>query len=156
MSAAVEVPSRSRGWGLWVALALSLTLNVFVLGGLGWSMMNRPAPPPGGAQRFIEIGRSLDLAGDQRDALRQFGLHARELNRTLREANGPIVREIWTEMGKAQPDAAKIQSLSDQVLAKRREFQHQMSQNLLAFLAVLSPEQRQRFVERAMSQPGRR
>lgn len=153
MSAMAEVTGRSRAWGLWVALALSLTLNVFVLGGLGWSWMTRPLAPPGVAQRFIAIGRSLELTGDQRDALRQFGITARDLARSMREANAPLIHQIWQEMGNPQPDGTKIQGLSDQVLENRRAFQHKMSQNLIAFLAVLTPEQRQRFVDRAMQPP---
>jgi Spy/CpxP family protein refolding chaperone len=156
VSATIEASSRPRGWGLWVALALSLTLNLFVLGGLGWSMMNRPLPAPGGPQRFIEIGRSLDLSGDQRAALRDFGAGARELTRGLRDANAPLIHSMWSEMGKPQPDQAAIQTLADQVLDNRRNFQHKMAQNLLAFLAVLTPEQRERFVDRAMEPPDRR
>jgi len=156
MNPAIEVPGRAHGWGLWVALALSLTLNAFVLGGLAWSAMNRPEPLPAGPQRFVEIGRSLSLSDEQREELRQFGAHAREANTALHDANRPVIRELWAEMGKPQPDTAKIQTLNDAVLANRRVFQHQMSENLEAFLAVLTPAQRQNFITRAMEPPVRR
>jgi Spy/CpxP family protein refolding chaperone len=155
MSATSEAPPRARRWGLWVALALSLTLNLFVLGGLGWSVLTGRGHAPGGPARFIEIGRRLDLSGDQRAALREFGMHARELTEDLRAANRPIIRQMWDELGKPQPDQAAIQKLEDQILDNRRDFQHKMAQNLIAFLAVLTPEQRQRFIERAMEPPGR-
>lgn len=156
MSTASEAPPRARRWGLWVALALSLTLNIFVLGGLGWSMLKRHGPVPDGPARFIEIGRRLDLSGDQRAALREFGMHARGLTEDLRAANRPIISQMWEELGKPQPDQAAIQKLEDQILNNRRDFQHKMAQNLIAFLAVLTPEQRQRFIEHAMEPPGRR
>lgn len=144
-----------RGWAIWIALALSLTLNVFVLGGLFWSMMApRHMPPPPAADRLVAAARTLDLTPAQQDALRQFARTARDLRRGLADTNTPIFHQLWSEMAKPQPDQAEISQLADSALENRRAFQHKMTANVMAFLATLTPDQRQRFAEMAMRRPG--
>jgi len=142
------------GRGLWVALALSLTLNIFVIGGLVWPIVTGGPPrQQGPIERLIIDARRLDLTPDQKAALGIFGAAARKANLGLREANTPLMRDIWTEIGKPQPDAARIATITDQVLENRRAFQKAMSTNLLAFVTTLSPEQRQHFAELQMQRP---
>ena len=148
-------PSARRRTWLWVALALSLTLNLFVAGGLLWSSM-RPPQPPGPAERFIGAARQLDLNPDQRDALRKFAVQARELNQQLRAANAPLMRQIWEEVAKPQPDNAAVSRLTDQALENRRDFQGKMSTNLMIFVATLTPDQPKRFAENVTRRPGAR
>jgi uncharacterized membrane protein len=146
MSALAESASRHahRPRGLWIALALSLTLNVFVIGGLVWAMMEvQPIESP--AQRFVAVGRSLDLSDAQRAALRQFGVTAREAVGNLHHSNGPVMRKIWEEMAKPQPDQAAIAALIDQSSQYRHEYLMRMTSGLLQFLASLTPDQRARF-----------
>ena len=146
--------ARHRQW-LWVALALSLTLNLFVVGGLVWPMVwTPPHPPPNPVERLIGAARSLDLNPDQRAALRTFGIAARELSLSLRAANTPIMRQMWEEMAKPQADASAISRFSDQALDNRRDYQRKMTANLMTFVATLTPEQRSRFAELASRRPG--
>jgi len=158
MTAMAELSDRAarRGRGLWIALALSLTLNLFVIGGLGWSMM---APPPpraeGAAERLVTAAHRLDLTADQRAALGTFGATAHEIAVGLRAANAPLMRAMWAEMEKAQPDQAAIARLADQALENRRAYQRKMATNLIGFLATLSPDQRRQFAEMAARRPGR-
>ena len=82
MTAVAEAANPTERHGRWlrVALALSLTLNLFVVGGLVWSMVWAPPhPPPNPVERLIGAARALDLNPDQRDALRTFSIEAREL-----------------------------------------------------------------------------
>lgn len=146
MTVAAEAPARVRrgGQGVWVALALSLTLNVFLVGGLGWAMFEgqRVLPP---TQRFLVVGRSLGLNATQRAALHNFALTAHEAGAKLRQGNEPLMREIWDELAKPNPDQTAIQHDADSLLQNRRDYQHAMTQGLIAFLATLSPNQRDRF-----------
>jgi len=146
MTAMTEVAGRAngRGRGIRIALALSLTLNIFVVGGLIWAMAGL-APPRPPAERFIEIGESLALNDAQKAALKTFAATARELNRTLRQTNAPLMLQIWNEMGKESPDGAQVARLVDETTDNRRAYQKAMSQGLMTFLATLSPEQRAQF-----------
>jgi uncharacterized membrane protein len=147
-------PATRRAKGLWIALALSLTLNVFVLGGLGWRMLAAPPRPLTPVERLMDAGRSLDLTADQRAALQSFGAEAREATLSLRAANAPLMRQMWEEMAKPQADAAAISRFADQALDNRRDYQRKMAANLMTFAATLSPDQRKHFAELASRRPG--
>lgn len=137
---------RRRRIGLWIVLALSLTLNVCLVGGLVWAML-AAEPVSGPAERFVGIGRSLNLNPQQRTALLAFEATALQATRTLRESNAPVMQKIWNEMAQAKPDEAQISSLTDQALQNRRAYQGKMTAGLLTFLATLSPEQRSEFAQ---------
>jgi uncharacterized membrane protein len=139
---------RSRGRLLWVALALSLTLNVFFVGGLVWSRVTMPSPETP-AERFAQIGRELGLSPDQRDSFQQFIIEVRKHTRQLREMNQPLVAKVWNELGKAQPDQGMIATLVDKATENRHAYQKEMTAALSRFLAELSPDQRAKFVELA-------
>jgi uncharacterized membrane protein len=147
MTAATDVAGRASGHGrgIHIALALSLTLNIFVIGGLIWAMVGF-GPPPQPAERFIEIGQSLSLNDAQKASLNAFATAARQLNRTLREGNAPLMLQIWNEMRKDSPDSAQVAHLVDQLTDNRRNYQRAMSQELMTFLTALSPDQRERFI----------
>jgi len=154
MTAAVDAGAqpRTRGWTLRILLALSVTLNVFFVAGLLWSMFAaEPIGPP--AMRFVAIGHRLDLSPQQRAALDAFGATAHRHAGDLRTANGPLMRQIWDEMAKPDPDQPAIDKLAEQMNQNRLAYQKQMSASLAAFLKTLSPEQRARFVDLAAQRP---
>ena len=63
MTAEISGRGPRHGWAIWIALALSLTLNVFVAGGLFWSMdVARPLGPEAPADRLVADARTLDLS----------------------------------------------------------------------------------------------
>lgn len=154
MTAEISGRGTRRGWAIWIALALSLTLNVFVLGGLFWSMMAPPRGMPPPTDRLVAAARTLDLTPSQQEALRQFARTARDLRRSLADMNAPLFHQLWSEMEKPQPDQAEVARLADAALENRRAFQHKMTDNVMTFLATLTPGQRQRFAEMAMRRPG--
>ena len=149
-------PSARRHTWLWVALALSLTLNLFVAGGLVWSSMHMSMRPPmGPGERLLGAAHQLNLNPDQRTALERFGVASRELNQQLRAANAPLMRQIWEEVAKAQPDSAVVSRLTDQALENRRAFQQKMATNLMTFVGTLTPDQRKEFTDMVNRRPGR-
>jgi uncharacterized membrane protein len=151
--AETEAKASSRGRLLWVALVLSLTLNVFFIGGLVWSRVIADRPPTP-AQRFQQIARDLNLTDDQRDAFQQFVLDMRHHTRQLRQNNHPLIDHVWQELGKPQPDQALVGKLIDQATQNRHTYQLEMATALGRFLATLSPEQRAQFIELTQHQPG--
>ena len=133
---------------VWVALALSLTLNIFFIAGLVWSQVS-PPPFPSPAERLAQAAKELNLAGDQRNAFQHFVTEVHERTQHLRETNKPILDRVWDELTKAQPDRQAIAGLVDEATENRRVYQKEMSAVLADFLATLSPEQRNQFVELA-------
>ncbi|HXP30987.1 MAG TPA: periplasmic heavy metal sensor [Stellaceae bacterium] len=143
MSAAVEAdrPARRRGRLVWVALILSLTLNVFFIGGLVWSKVARERIETP-AERFQQLGRELNLSSAQQADLRQFVRTIRLRARLLQESNGPLLERTWQEVAKPSPDQAEFARLTGQAAQNREAFQKDMSAALATFIAALTPEQR--------------
>lgn len=140
--------SGTRGRLLWVALALSLTLNVFFVAGLIWSRAAEPSAPPF-ADRLTRVAGEVNLSQDQHLAFQQLLQEMENRSQRLRDSNHPILQHIWDELGAAQPDQALISRLVDEATENRRAYQMDVSAALGRFLAVLSPDQRARFVELA-------
>lgn len=132
---------RSKSWIVKVALALSLVLNVFFIGGLAYSKFARPQGP------LVALGRDLDLAPNQRGAFRDFVQTVRSKGGALRETNLKLGEQIWDELSKPQPDSPRLAVLFAQIADNRREYQTAVSAALLPFLATLNQDQRRRFVE---------
>ena len=67
----------------------------------------------------------------------------------MRQQVDPLIGSAWEEVAKQQADPARVNELFDQATEKRRAFQRDLTTQTLAFLAVLSPEQRSKFVQMA-------
>jgi len=135
------VPKRRFGWVWKAVLALSLALNLCVVGGFVYFKYMVPRGP---AQ---VVGRELNLGNDQRAAFRTFLQTFRAKAQEMREGIAPLENELTDEMAKPEPDRAKMATLIAQISDKRRDFMIAVNTALLPFLATLNPEQRRRFVE---------
>jgi uncharacterized membrane protein len=148
----------SRGRWLWIAFALSLTLNVCFIGGLVWSKMafHPPLPP---IERIQRVGQSLSLDDSQRLAFDQFVRVIRLRGRFARESNEPLLQQIWGEIAKPAPDDATVAHLGDQIEANRLTFQKEASAALMDFIKTLKPDQRAKlagFIASPGDEPTRR
>jgi uncharacterized membrane protein len=141
-----EVKSALRNRLVWIALALSLTLNVFVIAGLIWSQAANPRPA-NFAERLVEAGAGLNLSPAQRDIFNQFAESIQQRTRGMRETGAPLIRQIWDELAKPQPDQAVINQLVDETSENRHAYQRDVIASLSAFLGSLSPDQRAQFVD---------
>jgi uncharacterized membrane protein len=141
LEGATSSPTRPKGRVLQVALALSLALNVFFIGGLLYSKFVRPTPP------LLALGRELNLENDQRKAFQSFVQVVRSKGVALRDTNLALSRQIWDELSQPKPDPQKLTALFTEIANNRRDYQAAISTALLPFLETLSIEQRQRFIE---------
>jgi len=147
-----------RGRWVWIALALSVTLNVFFIGGLMWVKLSmRPAIAP--MERVQRLGQSLDLNDEQRVAFEHFVRVLRQRGRSARESNQPLIEQIWGELAKPVPDQAAVSKLGNEVTQNRTAFQKEVATALMGFVQTLKPEQRERLATIARSprdEPARR
>ena len=151
MTSLAEAGARSAGRGrlIWVALALSLTLNVFFIVGVLWFRVAGEPMHMTPAERVAATENKLNLNAEQRAAFQQFVNEVREHSRDLRESNLPLIQQVCDELAKPQPNQALIGRLIDEATDHRHTYQKDMAEVLSRFLAVLSPEQRAKFVSLA-------
>jgi uncharacterized membrane protein len=139
--------SGARQHLLWIALALSLALNLCFVAGALWVRMQEPPPPMTPIERLQRIGAQLVLDPQQRQAFDQYSETMRSHMQQMREAVEPLMNNAWAELAKPGADAATVARLFDEAAQTRRGFQHELIPATLSFLATLSPEQRAEFVE---------
>ncbi len=144
ITAAVRRPGRHSL--MRIALALSLVLNLCFIGGAVWTRMQAPPPHPGIVERFRQIEAGLALDPQQRQAFDRYTAAIEARLRRMRRHMGPLFGEAWAEMAKPQARPADVMQVFDRVQAERHAFEQDLTTATLAFLARLSPAQRQKFV----------
>jgi len=151
MTSLVE-PIQRTGWRarlVWIALALSLTLNVFFVGGLTW--MKLSAHPLAPMERMQRLGQALNLNDDQHLAFDQFLRVVRMRGAFFHDTNQPMLERMWSEMAKPTPDDDAVAKLGSEVEQNRQTFQHEMAAAFQTFLKSLNTEQRAKLADIAKS-----
>lgn len=137
---------------LWVLLALSLALNLCFVGGALWIRVHG-LPPVNTAERLERIGTQLALDPQQKAAFEQYSRAVRSRMQEMRNAVEPLAGKAWSEVAKPDADAAKVTQLFDEAAQTRRRYMRELAPVTLSFLATLSPEQREKFVELIRQKP---
>lgn len=132
---------------LWVALTLSLVLNLCFVAGALWIRIQGPALPASPAERLQRIGTELALDPQQRQAFERYSETVRTHMQQMRETVEPLMSAAWSELAKPDADQATAARRFDEAGQARRALQRELLTPTLAFLATLSPEQRAKFVE---------
>jgi Spy/CpxP family protein refolding chaperone len=132
---------------LWVALTLSLVLNLCFIAGAAWIHIHGPSPPMTPEERFQQIGAELALDPQQQQAFDRYSEAVRIHMQRMREAVEPLINAARTELAKPSADETTVLRLFDEAAQTRRDFQRELIAKTLSFLAVLTPEQREKFVD---------
>lgn len=128
-------------------LVLSVALNLFFVGGALWIRLHPHAGLSFEEKRFQRMARELDLAPQQRSGFDRYVAAMRSRTIRMHQELAPLYGAAWQEMAKPQADQAQVMRLFDEATTKRREFQREATSQTLAFLAILSPAQRAKFLE---------
>ena len=131
---------------IWVALTLSLVLNLCFVAGAAWIHI-RPSPPVTPEERIQRIGAELTLDPQQQLAFDRYAEAVRSHMQRMREAVDPLMSAARTELAKPNADEATVVRLVDEAAQTRSGYQRELIAKTLSFLAVLSPDQRTKFVD---------
>lgn len=133
-----------------IVLALSLTLNLCVAGGFVFSRWSVPVhiPAPAGFDRSLEVvvGR-LGIDPTQSKPYADLHHKIKVARDRFFVAHRPLGDQIWNELAKPEPDPARLKQLLDTSMETRRDFQGEVMTAMAAFLATLTPDQRDAFVK---------
>jgi uncharacterized membrane protein len=151
-AAAATLSSPGRRRLLGTLLALSVALNLCFVAGALWTY-SHSGPRPSLETRLGRVPAELALDPRQQAAFEKYAGGVRVRIRQMREAVEPLLGEAWAEIAKPDADASHITALFAAAGDKRRGFQRDLATETLSFLAILSPEQRLKFVEIAHHRP---
>jgi uncharacterized membrane protein len=133
---------------IWLLLTVSLTLNLFFVAGAVWIKMHRPAPM-GPIARMRYVGSELNLDAQHRLAFERYFRTLRARLQLMHAEVQPLVNDAWTELASPNADETKVMRLFDEASDKRNAFRRELTKSTMAFLATLTPQQRQKFIELA-------
>jgi Spy/CpxP family protein refolding chaperone len=137
----------------WVALALSLALNIFFVAGAVWIRVHRPPLPMTPEERLQQMEPQLALDPQQKEAFDRYAKTVRSRVQMMHDAVEPLIGNAWSELARPDADEPRVMQLFDEAAQHRRNFRRELTTTTLSFLATLSPEQRARFVELARQRP---
>jgi uncharacterized membrane protein len=137
----------SRGWK--IALAVSLALNLFVLGAAGGVLYRDAQGPPGRfGGRGGPLGRAVEgLSGDQRAAFRQMLHDQVEAARPLIQDARRSRRQAFDLLSAPTFDRAAAGQAMAQARNDEGRIRAAMENAVLDFAARLSPQQRASMAE---------
>jgi Spy/CpxP family protein refolding chaperone len=131
----------------WVLFALSLTLNVFFLGGYYYSKRVWDHRVAGGEEQGRYVAEKLSFTDDQRQRFQDMRQRARERQRETARANRPVIDSLWREIEKSEPNATQLDAYIERLTTNRQGFQREQMRDLLAFARTLDEKQRLEFLE---------
>ncbi len=132
----------------WILLAVSLVANA-VLAGAVYTMTSAADPAAKRAAHVESVIQRLALSPGQRDGLLALREKARQGRKGSRNGHESRRAAFLDELGKPTFDREAVLALMEARSAERRARIVDVAQDLHAYLATLSPEQRQEFLAMA-------
>ncbi len=138
-----------RGKLLWTLLAVSLAANVFLVAGAFYGLYGADTPGARLTANIDAVTERLGLSSEQRDGLVDLRKRVKGRRQAMRELRSERRGAFLDELAKPAFDRDRLLVLIDARAAERREFFVNMAAELHAYLATLSPEQRDEFLAMA-------
>ncbi len=132
----------------WILLAVSLVANA-VLAGAVYTLTGAADPAAERAAQVESVIQRLGLSTGQRDGLLALREKARQGRKGSREGHESRRAAFLDKLGKPTFDREGMLVLIEARSAERRARIVDVAQDLHAYLATLSPEQRQEFLAMA-------
>jgi Spy/CpxP family protein refolding chaperone len=140
-----------KGW-VWVALLLSLGVNIGVLVTIGMSRARPQAPidhprQPGDMRPAERLARHLQLDGSQRERFMEIQQRLFQTVRGNREELVGLRSELRREVMSEAPDPHEVDRLLLRVGEIHMDLDRAMVESVLATRKLLDPEQQERYFE---------
>ena len=134
---------------IWVLLAASLAANLFFVAGALYTFYGKDDWHARSGANVDSVAERLGLSPEQREGLMALREKARQGRKGPREGRESRRAAFLAELGKPAFDRDGVLALMEARSAERRARIADVAQDLHAYLATLSPEQRQAFLAMA-------
>ncbi|MHA1600533.1 MAG: Spy/CpxP family protein refolding chaperone [Alphaproteobacteria bacterium] len=127
----------------WILLAVSVVANIFFAGGAIYTLSARS----GNAVK--QVIRELDLTPAQRDGLLALREGVAVRRAAMTGMRGGLRKAMLAEIGNPTFDRERVTVLVGEWSDQRRAYFVDLAENLHAYVATLTPEQRETFLTMA-------
>lgn len=128
---------------MWILLAVSLVANVCFAGGALYAYYSH------GDRGARHVSRELDLSPAQEQSLKALREAVASRRAAMPESRGGLRAAMLAELGNPTFDRARVETLLNEWSAERRSYFLDTAQDLHAYVATLTPEQREKFLKMA-------
>ena len=136
---------------LWIALLLSVGVNLGVLATIGTDRLREPAPwDRGSREEGPPVGRAADrlgLEGEKRDAFIQIQTDFFQGMKESRDELENLRSELRRELTVETPDRAEVDGLIEEMGQAYSRLDRVFVDNVLKSREILDPEQERRYLE---------
>ncbi len=129
-----------RNYLPWIALALSLTLNVVMV--VDQRFGEAPPPPPK-VNAEKQLADEMHLTEPQLESYQFYRQQLRDMTGATRLENQDDIEAYYDEMATPNPDIQKLDTLLQQINHRRAHLQVSQTAATVKFMAVLDPKQRE-------------
>jgi Spy/CpxP family protein refolding chaperone len=126
-----------------ILLTVSLVANVFFAGGALYAIYAR------GDHSVQRVSRQLDLSPAQEQDLKALRETIASRRAAMHDSRGDLRAALLAEIGNPTFDRERVATLLNEWSADRRGYFLDMAQDLHAYVATLTPAQREKFLELA-------
>ena len=131
---------------LWIALAVSLALNLSFVGVWGYSAVTANETIDQGNELIDQVADHLLLSAEQRDGLIVVRRNARERWRTLSSGGNALRQAVINGLADPVYDEDAMRDVVSGRLGQRAAVIAAIMGDLHAYVATLSPDQRDAFI----------
>lgn len=131
---------------LWIALLVSLALNLSFVGAWGYSAL---VATDRGKLGVEALAAELNLSADQKDSLLALRQAARERWQDARGAGGGLRETVVAGLSAPSFERESVEAMMSERMTRRAGLVTETMGELHAYLQTLSTEQRAAFLERA-------
>ena len=133
----------------WALFAVSLALNLFFVGGVGYSWMTTGRLVESPDARLDTVAEELSLTAAEKQGLIELRGRMREVWSAMRSQNGSVRAATLEELASDDFDREKVLQLTRERYELRSATIVDSMQELHDYLTTLTPEQRRQFVDMA-------
>lgn len=133
----------------WMLFVVSLALNIFFVGGVGYSWMTTGRLVESPDARLDTVAEELSLTATEKQGLIDLRGRLREVWSAMRSQNGGVRAAALEELASEEFDREKVLRLTRERYELRSTTIVDSMQELHGYLSTLSPEQRSQFVDMA-------
>lgn len=133
-----------RNYLPWIALGLSLTLNVVMVVN---QRFGEPPPPPPKVNAEKQLADDMHLTDAQMESYQFYRQQLRDMTGATRLENQDDIEAYYDEMAAPNPDIQKLDALLQQINRRRAHLQVSQTGATVKFMTVLDPKQREILLE---------
>jgi len=128
-----------RNYLPWIALGLSLTLNVVMVVDQRFDA----ATPPAKVNAEKQLADEMRLSETQLESYQYYRQQLRDMTGATRLENQEDIEAYYEEMAATNPDIQKLDALLQQINKRRAHLQVSQTAATVKFMAVLDQKQRE-------------